>query len=146
MEGDKLPLPVHQAIQLLRSSTNLQTVGLFRKVPSITLLDVCKNAYDCNIPINLSDWPDSTILAASIMKNFLRNMVHPVFPSAMYECIRKCPVMEDEAVEYIRERLLPALEEEHPDGHRVIVLLEETLGLLKDVSKYQGKFSYLALL
>lgn len=139
MPDGKLPLPIQQAIDHLHTSTNLQTVGLFRKVPSITILDVCKAAYDSNIPLKLSEWPDSAILAGSIIKNYLRCLKYPVFPSGLYEVIRKCPADEDNAVGYVEETLIPALKNEHPDGDCVVFLLGEILRLLREVSVYKGK-------
>lgn len=138
MSDGRLPLPIKQAIQHLRTGSNLQTVGLFRKVPSITTLEVCKEAYDSNLRVDLSQWPDSAILAGSIMKNYLRCLKYPIFPSALYDIIRKCPNDADKAVGYIQETLLPRLEEEHPDGACVVILLEAVMRLLRDVSSFQG--------
>lgn len=139
MSGGQLPLPISQAIQYLRTPPNLQTVGLFRKVPSMTTLDVCKSAYDSKIPINLSQWPESTILAGSIIKNYLRCLKYPVFPSGMYDAIKNCPKLEDEAIQYIKDTILPKLREDHPDGGFTVVLLEEILSLLRDVAAFKGQ-------
>jgi len=139
MSDGKLPLPIQQAIEHLHTSKNLQTVGLFRKVPSITILDVCKSAYDSKIPLDFSEWPDSAILAGSIIKNYLRCLRYPIFPSGLYEMIKNCPADEESAVAYIRETLIPTLKEDHPDGKCVTLLLEEVLRLLRDVSVYKGK-------
>lgn len=73
------------------------------------------------------------------MKNYLRCLKYPIFPSGMYEIIRKCPVEESEAVRYIKEKLIPTLEEEHPDGRCVGILLEEILRLLSEVAAYKGE-------
>lgn len=138
MTNDKLPLPIHQAIPHLRTKDNLKTIGLFRKTPSITLLDTLKAAYDSSIPIRLQNWPDNAILAGSILKTYLRNMQHPVFPSSLYGMIRNCPVKEEEAAAYVKDELLPALQEQHPDGELVFALLEGILQLLKDVAALKG--------
>lgn len=140
MVDNQLPRPVLDATKHLRISPNLQTVGLFRKTPSITLLEVLKNAYESNLQVDLSEWPDNVILAGSLLKTFLRNLRYPLFPSSIYEDIKKCPTdNEDEAVRYIKDILLSKVGQEHPDGELAVKLLEELLRLSKDVALHRGK-------
>jgi hypothetical protein len=147
--GKQLPRPIQDGITFLCIQNNLQTSGLFRKVPNLAVLDVLRESYDTGYPITLQDWPEAEILAGSLIKTFLRLMVHPVFPAFMYERIRRCPRAraddsdddgdDERAVEYFKEVLLPALGEEHPDGEAVVYLLREVLRLLKDVAQSSGE-------
>lgn len=142
MVDGKLPQVVLDCFQRLRASSNLDTPGLFRKVPNIVALQQLSDAYDRGHPISLSDWPDNCILASSLLKSYLRKMPTPLVPPDFYERIKRCPPIteseQDKAVRYLRRRFLPALEDNHPEGENAIQLLQEVIFLLKDVAARAG--------
>lgn len=61
--------------------------------------------------MNLSSYPDSTNLAASLLKLFLRSLETPIFPPAIYSLVQSCPPASTPipAIDHIRTALLPAL-------------------------------------
>ena len=144
MYENELPRIVQDCITNLRVSENLQRPGLFRKVPRLLYLDQLRDAYNRGHPIALSSWPDSAILSCSLLKLYLRSLPIPVVPSSLYDSIKRCPQKGEEAVNYIREQLLPALADHHPEGECVNKLLRELMSLLHEISQISGTSSLTA--
>ncbi|PVF98450.1 Rho GTPase activation protein, partial [Serendipita vermifera] len=136
-ESGGIPRPVKEAITYLRTergdgSTPMEEHGLFRRSPSSALLKQVQAAYDRGQVVDLVQFGDAN-LAAVLIKKFFRALPDPIFPDAMFATIRKCPNPDvvanwDDAISYIREKILAELE-----GNKQ-VLLNVALHLLHDVS------------
>lgn len=138
-----------------RSSTHVESlavdsVGVFRQSPHGTTLKQIREAYDrgsyripssCALadrkckghPLNLSSYPDSTNLAASLLKLFLRSLTTPIFPPAIYSLVQSCPPASTPvpAIDHIRTALLPALS---PSALLVLSSILKVVRAVKDHS------------
>lgn len=136
---NKLPRPIEEAIRFLRAGTNLNTVGLFRKVPRVTLLDLLHDTYSAGLLVNLEDWPEPAILAGSSIKLYLRQLRCPIFPRSVYAIIKACTKDLEESLAFIRGTIMPAVIEEHPDGELAVVFFRHVMALARDVSRRRGR-------
>ncbi|KAG0149279.1 hypothetical protein CROQUDRAFT_131407 [Cronartium quercuum f. sp. fusiforme G11] len=120
-----IPQLVQDSVNCIRS-TGLNAEGLFRRPPSLITLRVISEAYDRGHPVQIDDYPDGPYLAASLLKQFLRQLPIPIFTSTLYPIITNCPLLTNdlcnhssntsiisefnpEAVTYIREKILVSL-------------------------------------
>ncbi|KAJ8606847.1 hypothetical protein MRB53_040657 [Persea americana] len=136
---NRLPYLITDCIKALRDESNETSImdkeGIFRVSPSVALVRAAKYAY------TLKDRPslDAFIrldahLPAALLKEYLRCMPTPIFAASMYPIVEKCPAWsEEEAIQYIREHLIPLLREER------ILLLSYTLQCMHDVSQRSDK-------
>ncbi len=98
--------------------------GIFRRSPSSALLKTAQESYDRGHPVSLEQYRDPHIPAV-LLKVFLRSLPRPIFAASMYPLIRACPppplpnaqvpsavheAQAQETIEYLRTRLLPAIE------------------------------------
>ena len=98
--------------------------GIFRRSPSSALLKTAQESYDRGHPVSLEQYRDPHIPAV-LLKVFLRSLPRPIFPASLYGLIRACPspplpssdadgamlqAQAQETIEYLRTRLLPAIE------------------------------------
>jgi len=146
-------LPIDLSIDKVRLCTGMNTEGIFRVSPSAAVVRTIKEAYDRGHPMTLSRYdysgPEgSQTLAASLLKSFLRELPSPLVREEDYSLIDKCPSIKEtdfdgsgmEAVEYIRDKFLPALAERE-SGSCEVVLLAAVLELLHDISLRSGQSS-----
>jgi hypothetical protein len=132
----KLPRIIHDCLDHIRE--NKTTSGIFRRVPKVAHLELLKEAYERGQPVQLKEWPDSVILASSLLKAYVRSLLHPVIPALFYEDIRKAPLDEAACREWLKESFLPRLESSYPDGQSMLRLLQIVLQLLHEISKQSG--------
>ncbi|GAC93215.1 hypothetical protein PHSY_000778 [Pseudozyma hubeiensis SY62] len=95
--------------------------GIFRRSPSSALLKTAQESYDRGHPVSLSQYRDPHIPAV-LLKMFLRSLPRPIFPSSLYPLIQSCPppplfasdpnetARSNETIDYLRTKLLPALQ------------------------------------
>ncbi|CDW99483.1 hypothetical protein [Sporisorium scitamineum] len=122
--------------------------GIFRRSPSSALLKTVQESYDRGHPVSLEQYRDPHIPAV-LLKVFLRSLPRPIFPASMYSLIRSCPppplpsadieaeqanIQARETVDYLRTRLLPAI-----DPPCSGILLSYVLEMLHKVSRYREK-------
>ena len=136
-----LPQVVRDCLARLSRDTSLRVTGLFRKVPKMADLDVLRATYDRGHPVDLSEWPENVILAASLLKLYLRSLPTPLIPAFFYDRVRKCPTDPEAAVRYMRDVFMPDLVEDHPDGEGVRLVFESLLRLLASIASRSGAFS-----
>lgn len=118
---------------------SLATEGIFRRVPKMSHMNLLRKVYDLGIPVDLSEWPDSSILAASLLKLYLRSLPTPLLPNSMYQNTRRCPMDKEPAVAYLQRDFLPILRSDHADGQRALALLMEVMQVLSAISKQSGR-------
>ena len=121
--------------------------GIFRRSPSSALLKTAQESYDRGHPVSLEQYRDPHIPAV-LLKVFLRSLPRPIFPASMYGLIRSCPppplpstdgesaqaqAQAQETIDYLRTRLLPAIE----PGCSAI-LLSYVLEMLHKVSQHRA--------
>lgn len=133
----KLPKILQDCLDHIRKNTH--TPGLFRRVPKVAHLELVKEAYERGLPVQLEEWPDSAILASSLLKAYLRSLLHPIIPALFYEDIRKAPLDEVACCGWLKESFLPQMESSHPDGKSILRLLRMILQLLHEISKQSGE-------
>lgn len=136
--GEKggIPRVVRDCVEVLKAGPPppLEIEGLFRRSPSSALLRAAQESYDRGHPVNLSHYRDPHI-AAVLLKIFFRSLPTPIIPASLYPLISACPdpstgeAGAQEAVAYVREVLLPAL-----DPPCTAILLSYVLDLLHRVS------------
>lgn len=138
MSDAHVPLVVANCMKELRRDDHLTTPGLFRKAPKHSLLNQLRDAYDRGHPVDIARWPDSTSLAASLLKLYLRSLPDPLVPPFLYDRLQAAPVDPDGAVRWIRRRFIRDLSKGHPDGDKAVCLLKEVIKLLSEVAKSSG--------
>ncbi|KAJ3903086.1 hypothetical protein F5879DRAFT_961223 [Lentinula edodes] len=131
--GEKggIPRPVKDAIQFLRD-TGLEEEGLFRRSASSSMLRSAQEAYDRGNVVSLETFGDPH-LAAVLLKKYLRDLLTPIFPEALYPVIRRCPMPTSDpgdmtSVMYIRDVLLSEI------PPCTYILLSHVLHLMHDIS------------
>uniref|UniRef100_V5EEG3 Rho-GAP domain-containing protein n=1 Tax=Kalmanozyma brasiliensis (strain GHG001) TaxID=1365824 RepID=V5EEG3_KALBG len=95
----------------------VEVEGIFRRSPSSALLKSAEESYDRGHPVSLEQYRDPHIPAV-LLKVFLRKLPSPIFPVGVYGLIRACPPppldgnaeQARETIDYLRNRLLPAIE------------------------------------
>ena len=124
--------------------------GIFRRSPSSALLKTAQESYDRGHPVSLEQYRDPHIPAV-LLKVFLRSLPRPIFPVSMYGLIRACPppppssasategeeatqtqAQAQETIDYLRTRLLPAIEPACS-----AILLSYVLEMLHKVSQHR---------
>lgn len=117
---------IFQSLVSHLKSTYISSPGLFRRSPSAATLKILLEAYERGNPVTLDQIPDSSYLAASLLKLFLRRLKEPVLPKESFEVVRNCPNFtsftsntiisrksiidkNQEFINYIRTTLLPIL-------------------------------------
>jgi len=118
-ESGGVPRPIRDAITYLRTAKPdgtypLDEEGLFRRSPPSSLLRQVQECYDRAQVVNLAQYDDPN-LAAVLIKKFFRALPDPIFPDSTFSTIRKCPDPDspdtrDDAVEYIRDKIMAELE------------------------------------
>nr|CDI55157.1 related to Rho-GTPase-activating protein 1 [Melanopsichium pennsylvanicum 4] len=118
-----------------------QVEGIFRRSPSSALLRTAQESYDRGHPVSLEQYRDPHIPAV-LLKVFIRSLRRPIFPASMYGMIRACPYpplsgsddagQAQETIEYLRTRLLPAIEPASAG-----LLLSYVLEMLHKVALYK---------
>lgn len=127
-ESGRVPRVVRDCIEAILGDFDgirpAQVEGIFRRSPSSALLKTAQESYDRGHPVSLEQYRDPHIPAV-LLKVFLRSLPRPVLPANMYGLIQSCPpppppsstaAVEgetgegQETIEYLRNRLLPAIE------------------------------------
>ncbi|UZJ56755.1 hypothetical protein CBS101457_006075 [Exobasidium rhododendri] len=134
---NRLPFIVRDCVEALKGDHNeggrhslLQVEGMFRVSPSNALLRSAKYAYRLNRRPNLASFVEKDVhLPAALLKNYLRSLALPLFPAPVYSIIERCPrETGEEMLQYIRQSILPTLEEGR------LILLSYVLQCFHEVS------------
>jgi hypothetical protein len=134
-----VPIMVRDCVDALKGNSNAKCLldidGIFRVSPSNALLRSAKYAYQLNRRPNLERFVEKDVhLPAALLKSNLRSLPYPLFPASTYPTIRHCPVASDEELlHYLRETLLPTLDEGK------LILLSFILQCLHEVSLRSDK-------
>ena len=132
------PAIVQDCLKHLQLPASLATEGVFRRVPKMSHMNLLKQVYDLGIPVDLTEWPDSAILASSLLKLYLRSLPAPLISTTMYSEIRSCPVEKDKAIEHCRTELLPSLSTCTNTGGLALLLLQQIMHTLSMISQHSS--------
>ncbi|KAJ1563486.1 hypothetical protein HK096_000748, partial [Nowakowskiella sp. JEL0078] len=110
--------------------TEITSEGLFRKSPISTSLQLAKQLYESDSPVDIEEL-GGVHLSCTILKVFVRELPDPIFPKKMYKSITRIGVQPTKAaqIDYIKNELFPQL------SPTSLALLNHIFKLLSEVSQ-----------